>query len=336
LRSRRRPCLEALEERWCLSVTATLSGGTLTISGDSSNLQVTRTAAGTFTVLDTISKARSVQTFSGVKRLDVDLGNGNDRTHIDLGGGTLTGGVSVSMGRGKDSLAIVNGTIQKKLSVRAGPGNDSVALDGLTVGTATSVDLGGGAGNTLVISGGTTLRGSLDAFHVNLFTLDAGSSVLGNVHVVGGRAANTVTIAGHVGHDLVFAGGDRGDTVTVVGTASIGGSAFLVTGGGDDTVTFGGTVGVGDKGYLFIDTGGGADQVTFTSSALVHGDATVLLGPGNDTFGFGGKVTGMLFCDGGPGFDAFVNEGGSAGKLVRSGFELILPILDPMGPIKSH
>src|SRR5437868_6157902 len=53
MRSRlRRPCLEALEDRWCPAVTTLLSGGTLGLTGDSVDLHISRSASGAFTVLD--------------------------------------------------------------------------------------------------------------------------------------------------------------------------------------------------------------------------------------------------------------------------------------------
>jgi hypothetical protein len=106
----------------------------------------------------------------------------------------------------------------------------------------------------------------------------------------------------------------------------VGGSAYIVTGGGADQVAVAGTV----NGSLFVDTGAGNDQVNLGRTALVKHDATVLLGDGGDTFFLGGTVTGKLTARGGAGNDTLVLSGGTFGSIDLKGFEhIITVVLDP-------
>src|SRR4051794_2255142 len=80
-RHRSRLSLETLETRWCPAVTAILSGGTLSLTGDSTDLKITQTAAGTFSVTDNGSPVGG-SSFASVKHLDIDLGAGNDKVAL--------------------------------------------------------------------------------------------------------------------------------------------------------------------------------------------------------------------------------------------------------------
>src|SRR5215468_187677 len=127
-RTRVRPSLEALEQRWCPSVSAAVRGGSLVVSGAATNaadtIQITQTAANTFQIKD---GATVVATLSGVtKDVVVNLGAANDKVALDLGGRAAPRNVSINLGRGDNQLSVVNGTIDGHLSVFGGRGVDTV------------------------------------------------------------------------------------------------------------------------------------------------------------------------------------------------------------------
>jgi hypothetical protein len=309
MRARRRPCLEVLEDRWCPAVTALLSGGMLGISGDSANLHITRSATGAFTIMDNGNPVSS-RSFALVRDLSVNLGGGNDRVVIDLGGGTLPGGVTVDLGSGTDALIIRNGTIAKDLSVFASSSADTVKLTGLSIGGDTTIGLGGGPADSLWITGRSSLHGSIEAINANHFTLDAGSTVHDSVHLLGGTAANTVNINGTVGKDVIFVSNlgvsYQANTLNIRGRVGhdVLFTSSLVNHTGH-TVNVTGTVG---HNLVFVGSGK-ADTLNLAATASVGNDLRAPLGDGADTVFIAGHVGHRLMLDSGAGNDTVTVAG---------------------------
>ena len=122
--------LEVLEDRTVPTVSALLHGHTLNIvdpdpNGADHTINVNQTATqGTFTVqVDT----GNPQTFSGVSKIDADLGADSATLNFNNGGFStyLSGNLSVTAGAGSNTVVIDFSTILGKVSVTEGNGSDS-------------------------------------------------------------------------------------------------------------------------------------------------------------------------------------------------------------------
>lgn len=112
--------VEQLEDRTVLSgtVTAQLSGGILTLTGDANanNIRVfqsgstlagaTVTVAGYYTPISVAGKLSGFKTFTGVTDIKVSLGAGNDS--LVFTNTKLSGGIDIVMGAGNDVLQMSN------------------------------------------------------------------------------------------------------------------------------------------------------------------------------------------------------------------------------------
>ncbi len=323
-RTRSRPTVEALEDRWCPTVSATVNNGILAVSGvvttAGDTLTVKATAANTFEVDD---GATAVATnLTGVTGVRVNLTSANDTVAVDLGGTTLSGSLRVNLGDGTNALTVGNGSVGGRLSVYGGGGTDTVTLgDGtkaLTVGGRSSVDLGAASDDVLTVKSGVTFSDSLTAEDVNNVTLAAGARVADDLVLFGGNSGNSVDIEGKVGNDLFFGGGFwkgnqvTGSSLTLGATASVGHdvtflSALFNAHGDTLTATAGSTVGhnlyyVGTNqadsvnlaggigGKLFLAEGNGNNTVTVAKTATIGVSASLLLGNGANTVTFDGTV----------------------------------------------
>jgi len=305
MKSAFRLAVERLEDRWCPALTATLRSGTLLISGSADNGAISivqdSTTAGTINVTDG-STAVSGAPFTGVNNIRLNLTDADDKVTIDLGGQTLSGSVTASLGDGANDLSVVNGTIGGRLAVNAGNGDDTVTLgDGTKSLSVKDVSLGlFGGMDTVDVKSAVDITRSLTTIYANDVTLDAGSTA-NNINIFGGSAGNTVTVAGDVTGTLYvnsffFFGSDAGTSLTVSGdvdgnlifvgsnqddtldvTGSVGRSLAASTLGGADNVTVGGAV----TNSLSLDTGAGDDQVTLSNA--VGGRTFVSAGAGDDT-----------------------------------------------------
>ena len=219
---------EPLEDRSVPAVSATISSGTLFVTGAATNpgdtITITQTAPGTFTVADGTTQV-TVEGSGTVSNVDVRLGKASDTVSIDLGTFTLAGSVSASMGSGNtDSLSVANGTIGGNLDVKGGPGRDVVTVaDGLTVLGGATFDLAGG-NDTL------TFKATVGSGSGRVLDVDAGS---GN------------------------------DDVELLAPASIQGDAVVDLGYGRDTFTFD-DAGTTLTGQLLVLGGPGQDTYNGT------------------------------------------------------------------------
>ncbi|MEZ6058363.1 MAG: hypothetical protein R3C01_16810 [Planctomycetaceae bacterium] len=201
---------ERLEQRQLLAgnVTAVMKGSTLVITGDAADngVFVEGQTDGTWTVesdaifggdTTTINGSSIFQTPEGVKKIVVNMGDGNDRLYVlavtfDGPGGTDLDSLTIKMGDGNDSigqLGILTGLLDihaKKVSVDLGNGDDSCqiatdvfGLDDTVIGT---LNVKGGNGDDKVSISGCEIQKSLS---VNLGagddTLSLGSPFQGTL-----------------------------------------------------------------------------------------------------------------------------------------------------------
>jgi hypothetical protein len=318
--------LEQLEDRWCPAVTASLSAGTLTISGsaDNGSIRVAQdeTTAGTIQVLDGTT-AVSNSPFTGVTSIKLNLTAADDTVTIDLGGLALPGNVTANLGTGTDSLTVLNGTIAGRLSVAAdaaasgghGPwggnhwgsgastpdtGPDTVTL--AAGATANNVSLRAGqAGGTIEIAGDVTA----DLANVT-------GEVDGNVRFSGSDQGDTLNIDGDIGKSVLALTGSGADKVSITGAVTKG--LALGTGSGDDLITLSSVVG----GKAFISAGAGNDALTITDTAKFLSTTLVSMGAGIDTVTLDDAATiATMLINGGTGTDTFV------GTPSRTGLTLV-------------
>src|SRR5262245_13295136 len=173
-RTRFRPRLGRLEDRTVPSVSASVAGGLLTVSGAATNagdaIKIVQTANNTFDVFDGAVKVNASPLPASNVRLA--LTSANDIAQIDLGGFSLSGSVGANLGNGDNTLSVGHGTIGGYLNVYGGRGRDAVTLDGLaqgslSVGRNVYIALDGGAVDSLHVTSGVAITGYLTTVYVN-------------------------------------------------------------------------------------------------------------------------------------------------------------------------
>jgi hypothetical protein len=222
-RLRSRPSVEPLEDRSVPSVSATITGGTLLVTGEASikgdPIAITQTSPGVFAVVDGATPV-TIDGAESVSNVVVRLGHASDTVNINLGDSPLAGSVAVRLGGGTNSLTVASGTINGNLDVTGGPGDDSVTVaDGMTVNGALTVGTGGG--DDVVMVGKATLGSAT-------FDLDVGNDLLTFDAVVGSGAGRVLDVAT----------GSGNDTVVLGSSSAIQGDAVADLGNGNDTFTF--------------------------------------------------------------------------------------------------
>src|SRR5262245_49008685 len=119
-RVRSRPSVEPLEDRRVPAVSATISAGTLLVTGAADHpgapIVITQTDPGVFTVTDGGTPV-AVSGSGPVTDVVLRLGRTNDNVTLDLGASPLAGSVSARLGGGKDSLTVLGGTVGGNLEV---------------------------------------------------------------------------------------------------------------------------------------------------------------------------------------------------------------------------
>jgi hypothetical protein len=297
--------VERLEDRTVPAVTASVINGSLVVKDDgsaASNIAITASdtnadgVADTFTVAD---GSTAVGTFNNVTRdVVLRLGGEDDTVSIDLGGLSAPRGIAAALGNGTNSLSIDNGTVKGSVSVLGGSGTDTVTLGGtkaLTVNGSAALDLGDAANDVLHLRQ-ATVQGYLLAFAANNVTLDAGSTVVGSVFLVGGTGGNTVNLNGTIEGSAVLLSRQFGSTA---------GSTLNITGTVD-----------GNVGFLGSNQ---TDKLSLSASGSVGGSLIALLGGGDDTAAVSGTVTNNLVLDGGAGNDALTISGAVGNRTVVTG-----------------
>jgi len=324
----RRLALEALESRWCPAVTASLSGTTLTISGNSAGeIAITQdsTTAGTITVKDNGAQV-GTGAFTGVKNIKLNLTEADDKVTIDLGGNTLAGSVSANLGAGANSLTVEKGTIagglftsgeapqphffffRSRPKAPADTGLDTITLAKDATVKYMSVQTGAGGADVSVdgdVTGDLSVTASSFFFSSsssNGSSLTVTGGVDGNLFFGGSSLADTLDVEGDVGKSLTAFTGGGADIVTVNGAVLRG--LWLDTGSGDDQITLAGTVG----GRTFIWAGDGTDSLTMESTAQFLNTAVISMGGGTDSVKMDATVITTMLLSGGTGTDTFTGN----------------------------
>ena len=134
-----RPTLETLEDRWCPSVTASVTGGhILTLTGDNAanDIRINDSGAGQ---LDVRINGGSTVTYSGVNTLDINAGNGNDGIFYSVRGNLVKDrAINVNLGDGNSRFdfrtvagaSILGGgadPLRLDVNVHGGKGNDWIS-----------------------------------------------------------------------------------------------------------------------------------------------------------------------------------------------------------------
>jgi hypothetical protein len=312
-------------------VTASLSSGTLTVSGTSGDDVIgVQLVAGHVQVLDDGALVGSFSA-SSVSAVSVSGSAGNDAVTIDASVGSLA--ATIILGNGDDS-ALYQGT--GNVVMHAGSGADTLSggsgsatlfggsgSDAITGGSGgsnaiylvavpASLGAGGGTGNLLDASAATA---SLDLDVAGFQTVygSSGGDVLfdsgaGDITIYGGSGDDS--IIGGSGHNVLYA---IGGNDTLCG----GGGSAIFGGPGADSIT-GGAAGH-NRIYLYavpahVSAGGGSDNLLDASAVTasldldVAGFQTVYGGSGNDTLTDSGADDITIY--GGSGNDSIVGGSG--------------------------
>lgn len=218
LRRRRRPerlgaPAEVLEVRTLLSgtVTAALSLGTLTITGDANGNGVTLQNAGGVNHLQTDGSTTLI--FNGVNmgtsadvaglgflNLKMDMSDGNDSVHLGNAGAGLAvaGSLNVALGAGQDTLNMQNVSVGLGTTITgSGAGQDAVTIAGSTL-----------HGTTISTGNGTANVGISDSTFMGNLAITTGAAYdfvnfSGNIAVADGLARYSVTINTGDGKDEI-------------------------------------------------------------------------------------------------------------------------------------
>jgi Ca2+-binding RTX toxin-like protein len=340
------PVVEPLDRRVMFAVTASLSAGTLRVTGDEQDnaITISRTAAGAILVNDgAIPIAGDAATVDNTNHLHLVSGAGNDTISLDETNGPLPG-AALFGGAGNDTLAGGSGDD----FANGGAGNDSAFLGAgddtfdWNPGDGSDVVEGQGGNDTIVFNGSDLAErfdisdgGAGLPFHRVRLTRDLGnvSMDLGGLEDIdlnanGGADAITVndltgTAVTRINLDLGGAFGDgQADSVIVNGTN--GADSIPVT--GDNPVGNLGSIAIGATGSLpysiaiaateasdalTVNTLGGNDVVD--ASGLFATDAFQVIkltengGAGNDTL------------TGSPGADSFAWNPGDGNDTINAG-----------------
>jgi hypothetical protein len=146
------PRLVALDDRSLPSVTFTLTGTTLQITGDDGGNTITITDTGTTNGITVVGDGVTWTAPSDVSAIVVTTGKGNDVVEYDLVGTlSTTRLVSASLGRGDDTFTanlnrnlITGSSTNLGISVDTGAGKDMTILNaqGATVDPSARMSLG--------------------------------------------------------------------------------------------------------------------------------------------------------------------------------------------------
>jgi fibronectin-binding autotransporter adhesin len=307
---RARPSLEPLEDRWCPTVTASVTNGVLTVAGSpaaaTDTVLVKETAAGTFEVDDGSTViASGLTTVTSVK---LGLTGATDIIDVDLGGNTLSGNLSAALGTTATTLTVADGTISGNLAVSGQGSADSVTVGGtgttLTVAKDSSINLGSQAGNSVTVLSGATFS---DDLFIAAASVTVNGTVGGNLDVSSTAAGGSC--GGGFGFFRGFAGhGAHGSassssSLTLGSTGSVGGNLDFSANGSSDSVDIAGTV----SSSLKVKLTGTTETATLESTASV-GKADFTFGNGTDTL----TLAGTIGASGGTGTVLSVTAGGGA------------------------
>lgn len=328
----RRLFLEGLETRAMLAgnVTASVSGGTLFVTGDNADNEVVIQQTGTdqFTVVGVSGSATTVNgkaegivfTGNGVRNFEIDLRGGNDTLGIsnDL---TYLDTLSAELAAGPGAPVTAAATTASALSlrgyanIRGGSGNDAIAVNLVAGG---SILINAGAGADAVVVEGSTAASLLILADTGNSSTDAADYV----RIRGVTTRSSIVLNSYGGDDTAVLADDTANVMVLdvgLGNDSLS-AARLVTsadvlifgGGGDDTLTVtdvdanfflavGGS-GNDTMGFAYLDVNnasllgsGGEDAITVDDTINAEDPMTpIVVDDTNNT-----QVTGLLLIDAG-------------------------------------
>jgi len=137
-----RPRFDVLEDRTLLSVSASISGGTLTVTGtsDPEHVKLNDDGAGSVSVKGT---GLSTQNFNGVDTIDIKMKGKKDKVTYNLNGALSTARtIKPDLGDGIDTFtANINGDLNANLTIDAtgGGGDDVMTINSNNVNVAKGV-----------------------------------------------------------------------------------------------------------------------------------------------------------------------------------------------------
>jgi len=256
-------------------VAVTDNGGTKTVSGVGSLIQITGTNAG-----DTITFTGNTG-FNG--NVLINGSNGDDIITVNAAAANVTNG---------------------NVTVLSGLGNDTTNLAGRIGGTLTSSNTSGA--DIVNITGAATVGGDASLSGVSTLNQTAALTTGGSLTVSGLVNTSTPLTVNSladltVGRNLQVTGGSGTNMINVVGNLSVNGSATinfgLGTGTNSEILNPAGGTGIG--GNLQI-TGGAADDTTVLAPTVIVGSSTTLnLGEGTNLSTIDGLFAGPVSVNGG-------------------------------------
>jgi|GEM_PF-5441642 len=304
---RRRLFLEGLETRAMLAgnVTASVSGGTLFVTGDNAdnNVVIQQTGTDQFTVVGVTGSATTVNgkpegivfTGNGVRNFEINLRGGNDTlgisndlTYLDALSAELVAGPVVPPVTPAATTASAL-SLRGYANIRGGVGNDAIAVN-LRAGASIFVDANAGS-DAVVVEGSTAVSLVVNTDTGNQSTDGADYLRVRNVAISSGAiVANTFS-----GDDTLLITDDSaaafvinsGVGATISGQTDVDnliaarlvarGDVLIFAGAGDDAV------GVNDIDARFFLAVGQNGNDTMTFAYLDVNNASLIGEAGNDT-----------------------------------------------------
>jgi hypothetical protein len=306
-------------------VTASVdANGTLSLKGDAQSNQVQVVQylnhdgtpdPGHFILMQsdtsTTINGSSSRSFTGVKNILIDLGDGDD--HVTVGDGnvnhfSLPGMLGIYKGNGNDSITLNRITVS---------GSMEIDTDGRRIdGTRTDINPGN---NTIDVAG--YFNGGTSSGGYGIINLGNGNDSV-FVHDATFSNLDITSYRFNANFDGTLMTGDKAIDLHYVTVSSLS----INTGTGNDSVTLDHLT---QTGVMFILTGDGADTVTLNSSNV--NEPEVRLGSGNDSIHLNGVQGRKVDVDGGDGYDQYFESLGTHftyGKTLV-GFDLPLLKLNP-------
>jgi hypothetical protein len=307
------PQCEALEGRWCPSAIRIVDH-TLIVRGDALADTITITDDGAGNVAATVSSAAGTisGTGSGINRILVDSGAGDDTVNLSLTGALGSDlAVLVHLGKGSDSAnldfsaGVANGHLN--VGVSSGGGADRITS---TFGTITNeaveyvLALGAGSDTVGLNLGGAVTTSSVDAYVHGGYGADAVTANLGSVtdsnvalYAFLGRGADsfTGTLGGNVSGT---------SKVAIKALGGLGPDTFALHASGGVNISQDSTV------YVLLRGGRNADNLSVDYEGVLSGKLNVETwgGSGADT------ITQNLTVDAGSTGKLIAREGGILGE----------------------
>jgi hypothetical protein len=330
-RNRAKLSVERLEDRLVPAInimTDSLGNATISYAGPLTQpVAFTQTANNTFTITEGANTAITGLVVPGNLTIDFSHSSGPDFIFFDLGGNTMSGGLTVREGLSGNAILFPSGgTISGNVSLsnfsivntdNGAPvnigGNFTVQdqnfhlLGALTLGFTSiggNFSVTAGNGSMFVNSVETDSFGGNISINLgngnNFLGLSSTDTVGGSVTYIGGSGGDTVSIGGTVGGSVYANLGTAGNTVGVNAnefdqTAASGGSGgvigknlTIIGGAGTNTINLDGLT----AGSAYFNLGIGARTLNFNADATIDGPSITYAGtgPGSNTISFLGTT----------------------------------------------